>query len=95
MNRLMLAISVVCMLLGVVCFLATKGNETAILTASASANTNSHLYYPGRYFIVRNLEGNAVIIDLQETTSREVMLWGTNRPLTLAEKDWTSNYNAQ
>ena len=84
MNRLMLAILVVCALLGVIGFLANEGNETAIFTVPASANTNSHLYYPGRYFIVRNLEGNAVIIDLQEATSREVTLWGTQRPLTLS-----------
>jgi len=52
------------------------------------AGLNKGLYYHGRYFVARNVDGQAVIVDLELATSRKVTLAG--QPLLLPEKGWSS-----
>ena len=67
----------------------------SIVEGTAYASQDKGLYYPGRFFVARDLEGQAVIIDLQEATSRKVKLWGSNRPLILPERGWSSTSPAR
>ena len=67
----------------------------SIVEETAYASQDKGLYYPGRFFVARDLEGQAVIIDLQEATSRKVKLWGSNRPLILPERGWSSTSPAR
>ena len=52
------------------------------------AGGNQGLYYPGRYYVARNIEGHAVIVDLETATARAVRINGA--PLKLAENNWSS-----
>jgi len=60
----------------------------AILFNQIGMARNQGLYYPGRYYVARNIEGHAVIVDLETATARAVRINGA--PLKLAVTNWSS-----
>lgn len=61
-----------------------------ILLLSSVVGGVNKVYYPGRYFVAKDINNKAVIIDIEDSTYRQVRQYGTNQDLTLAE-NWSSN----
>lgn len=49
------------------------------------------VWYPGRFLLVKNTDGHAVLIDAEEGRGQVVRYFGKSEPVRLDSKNWSAH----